>query len=346
MSHEVKRPTSDTLPPQVAAVRSSLLVMSALTGHERPAVEAARPAPAGAAPRCRERSSPLQVIRAYVALTKPRIVELLLVTAVPTTFLAASGLPRLLDVLVVLVAGALSAGSANALNCYIDRDIDPVMRRTARRPLPQHVVEPRQALTFGLVIGVASVVMMALVANPLAAALTAGAIFYYVVIYTLLLKRHTVHNTVLGGVCGAMPVLIAWAVVTGTLAWPAWVLFGVVFFWQPTHFWALAIKFRDDYAAAGIPMLPVVASLTRVAVESLVYAVLAVVCSLLLWPAVDGPVYPVIAIVVGAVLLVETSKLLARVRRGDDPRPMRLFHWTNTYLTLLFLGLAVGTLVG
>jgi len=345
VSHEVKHPTSRTLPPQVLGLRSSLLVMSALTGHERPAVEAARSAPAGAAERRRGRSSLSHVIRAYVALTKPRIVELLLVTAVPTTFLAAGGLPRLLDVLVVLIAGALSAGSANALNCYIDRDIDPMMRRTARRPLPQHVVEPRQALTFGLVIGVVSVVLMALVANPLAAMLTAGAIFYYVVIYTLLLKRHTVHNTVLGGVCGAMPVLIAWAVVTGTLAWPAWVLFGVVFFWQPTHFWALAIKFRDDYAAAGIPMLPVVASLTRVGVESLGYAVLTVACSLLLWPA-TGLLYPAVALVVGVLLLVEATKLLVRVRRGEDPRPMRLFHWTNTYLTLLFLGLALDTLVG
>jgi protoheme IX farnesyltransferase len=346
VSRQVSHPTSRTLLPQVRGLRSNLLVMSALTGHERPAVEAARSAPAGVAERPRQRSSASEVIRAYVALTKPRIVELLLVTAVPTTFLAAGGLPRLLDVLVVIVAGALSAGSANALNCYIDRDIDQVMRRTARRPLPQHVVAPRQALAFGLVIGVASVVMMALIANLLAAALTAGAIFYYVVVYTLLLKRHTVHNTVLGGVCGAMPVLIAWAVVTGTLAWPAWVLFGVVFFWQPTHFWALAVKFRDDYAAAGIPMLPVVASLTRVAVESLGYAVLTVACSLLLWPAVNGPVYPVVAVVVGTLLLVEATKLLTRVRRGGDPRPMRLFHWTNTYLTLLFLGLAVDVLVG
>ncbi|HEX6077368.1 MAG TPA: heme o synthase [Micromonosporaceae bacterium] len=346
MALGVSHPTSRTLPPQVGALRFSLLVMSALTGHERPAVEAARSAPVGVVERPRERSSPLGVVRAYLALTKPRIVELLLVTAVPTTFLAAGGLPRLLDVLVVIVAGALSAGSANALNCYIDRDIDQVMRRTARRPLPQHVVAPRQALGFGLGIGVGSVAVMALVANLLAAALTAGAIFYYVVVYTLLLKRHTVHNTVLGGVCGAMPVLIAWAVVTGTLAWPAWVLFGVVFFWQPTHFWALAVKFKDDYAAAGIPMLPVVASLTRVAVESLGYAVLTVACSLLLWPVVSGPVYPVVAVVVGVLLLVEASRPLIRVRRGLDPRPMRLFHWTNTYLTLLFLGLAVDAIVG
>ncbi|MGH3714308.1 MAG: heme o synthase [Micromonosporaceae bacterium] len=287
----------------------------------------------------------MDVVRAYVALTKPRIIELLLITAVPTMFLAAGGLPGLLDVLVVVVGGALSAGSANALNCYIDRDIDQVMRRTARRPLPQHVVEPKQALVFGLVIGVLSVAVMGFAANLLAAALTAGAIFYYVVVYTLLLKRHTVHNTVLGGVCGALPVLIAWAVVTGTLGWPAWVLFGVVFFWQPTHFWALAIKFKDDYAAANIPMLPVVASLTRVGVESLVYAVLTVACSLLLWPLGASPLYAVAAIVLGGLLLAETTRLLVRVRRSQDPRPMRLFHWTNTYLTLLFLTVAVDTFI-
>ncbi len=300
-------------------------------------VEAAGSLPVGAV----RRPAALEVVRAYVSLTKPRIIELLLVTAVPTMFLAAGGLPRVWDVLVVLVGGALSAGSANALNCYLDRDIDQVMRRTSRRPLPRHVVAPRQALRFGLAIGVASVVLMAFGANLLAAGLTAGAIFYYVVIYTMLLKRHTVHNTVLGGVCGAMPVLIAWAVVTGSLALPAWVLFGVVFLWQPTHFWALAIKFKDDYAAANIPMLPVVASLRRVAVESLVYAVLTVACSLLLWPMTTTVVYALAASVFGAMLVFETAMLLVRVRRGENPRPMRLFHWTNTYLTLLFLAVAV-----
>ncbi|MGH3735280.1 MAG: heme o synthase [Micromonosporaceae bacterium] len=320
--------------------------MSTLAGHERPVAEAVRSAPVGPPDVPTEsRASALDVIRAYVSLTKPRIIELLLITAVPAMFLAAGGFPRLLDVLVVIVGGALSAGSANALNCYIDRDIDQVMRRTSRRPLPQHVVEPRQALIFGLVIGTLSVALMGIAANLLAGALTAGAIFYYVVVYTMLLKRHTVHNTVLGGVCGAMPVLIAWAVVTGTLAWPAWVLFGVVFFWQPTHFWALAIKFKDDYAAANIPMLPVVASLRRVGVESLVYAVLTVACSLLLWPYAASVVYAAVAAVLGGLLLAETTKLLLRVRRGEDPRPMRLFHWTNTYLTLLFLTIAIDTFI-
>ena len=321
--------------------------MSALAGHERPVVEAAGPVPAGPteAPVDLTRTSAFDVVRAYVALTKPRIIELLLITAVPTMFLAVGGLPRVLDVLVVIVAGALSAGSANALNCYIDRDIDQVMKRTSRRPLPQHVVEPPQALRFGLAIGAVSVIVMATLANLLAAALTAGAIFYYVVVYTMLLKRRTVHNTVLGGVCGAMPVLIAWAVVTGSLDWPAWVLFGVVFFWQPTHFWALAIKFKDDYAAANIPMLPVVASLRRVGVESLVYAALTVGCSLLLWPLGATLAYVVVAAVAGALLLSESAKLLGRVRRGEPAKPMRLFHWTNTYLTLLFMAVAVDALL-
>ena len=319
-------------------------MMSALTGQRKSVVVAARSRPVGP-PKRPQQSSALAVVKAYLALTKPRIIELLLITAVPTTFLAAGGLPDLLDVFVVVVAGALSAGSANALNCYIDRDIDEVMRRTSRRPLPRHQVEPRQALIFGLVIGAISVVMMAALANLLAAALTAGAIFYYVVIYTLLLKRRTVHNTVLGGVCGAAPVLIAWAVVTGTLDWPAWVLFGVVFFWQPTHFWALAMKFKDDYAAANIPMLPVVASLRRTAWESLVYAALTVACSLLLWPLGTTPLYPVVALIAGAVLLAESTKLLVRLYRGQAPKPMRVFHWTNTYLTLVFVGVAVDVLI-
>ncbi|MGH3745992.1 MAG: heme o synthase [Micromonosporaceae bacterium] len=317
--------------------------MSTLTGQERPVAEAVGPVPAGPLEHSKALTQPslLGVIRAYVALTKPRIIELLLITAVPTMFLAAGGFPGLLDVLVVIVAGGLSAGSANALNCYLDRDIDQVMRRTSRRPLPRHVVAPRQALIFGLVIGALSIGLMVAAANLLAAALTAGAIFYYVVIYTMLLKRNTVHNTVLGGVCGAMPVLIGWAVVTGSLDWPAWVLFGVVFLWQPTHFWALAIKFKDDYAAAGIPMLPVVASLRRVAVESWLYAVLTVACSLLLWPLTTTPLYGVAALLLGALLLAEAGQLWARVRRGAAPKPMRLFHWTNTYLTLLFLAVAV-----
>jgi hypothetical protein len=187
------------------------------------------------------------IVKAYVALTKPRIVELLLITAVPTLFLAYHGLPSLLVTTVVVLGGALAAGSANALNCYIDRDIDEVMRRTRGRPLVKATVSPRAALIFGLVIGVISVVAFAVVTNLLAAALTLGAIVYYVVVYTLLLKRRTSQSTLWGGVCGSAPVLIAWAAATGTLSLAAVLLFLVVFFWQPPHFWALAIKYKDDY---------------------------------------------------------------------------------------------------
>jgi protoheme IX farnesyltransferase len=285
--------------------------------------------------------SALAVVRAYVALTKPRIIELLLVTTVPTMFLAAHGLPSLLTMAIVVVGGALAAGSANALNCYIDRDIDQVMRRTSRRPLVRHTVTPRAALVFGLVIGVVSVAGMAVATNLLAAGLTLAAIFYYVVVYTLLLKRRTAANTFWGGACGAAPVLIGWAAVTGSLAPAAWVLFAVVFFWQPPHFWALAIKYKNDYAAAGVPMLPVVASLRRVMAESVVYTWLMVLCSVALWPLATTPIYGVTAVALGALFLVEVHRLYARTRRGQPVKTMYLFHWSITYLTLLFVAVGV-----
>jgi heme o synthase len=285
------------------------------------------------------------VLRAYVALTKPRIIELLLVTTVPTMLLAARGLPPLGLVAVVLVGGALAAGAANALNCYIDRDIDQVMRRTSRRPLPAHTVSPRSALVFGLGLAVISTVLMVAFTNLLAAGLTVGAIAYYDLVYTLWLKRTTPANTVWGGACGAAPVLIGWAAVTGGLAWPAWLLFAVVFLWQPPHFYALAIKFKDDYARAGIPMLPVVASLRRVGFETVLYSWLTVFVSLALWPMGMTPVYGVVALVVGVLLLVEAHRLNGRARRGEPVKPMRLFHWSITYLTLLFLAVAVDALI-
>ncbi|HEU4425548.1 MAG TPA: heme o synthase [Pilimelia sp.] len=281
------------------------------------------------------------VLRAYVALTKPRIVELLLVTTVPAMMLAQGGIPDLGLVAVVLVGGAFAAGAANALNCYIDRDIDQVMRRTSRRPLPAHTVSPRAALVFGLSLGVLSVALMAAYTNPLAAGLTLAAIVYYDVVYTMWLKRTTPQNTVWGGVCGALPVLIGWAAVTGSLAAPAWVLFAVVFLWQPPHFYALAIKFKDDYARAGIPMLPVVASLRRVGLESVVYAWLTLAASLALWPLGMSPLYGAAATVLGALFVVEAHRLHRQTRRGGRVRPMRLFHWSTTYLTILFVVVAV-----
>ena len=286
-------------------------------------------------------------VGAYVALCKPRIIELLLITAVPTLFLAYRGLPSLLVTVVVVVGGALAAGSANSLNCYIDRDIDEIMRRTRSRPLVRHTISPRAALIFGTVLGVISVTLFALTTNLLAAGLTLAAIAYYVVIYTVLLKRHTSQSTLWGGVCGAAPVLIAWAAATGSLSWAAVLLFAVVFFWQPPHFWALAIKYRDDYRSAGIPMLPVVASVRRVLAESVVDSWLMVAASLALWHWA-GAVYGVTAAVLGAAFLYEVHRLYRASRTPADADKlvtMRLFHLSLVYLTLLFAAVAVGALV-
>jgi len=307
----------------------------------------------------RQRPLPGAIVRGYVALCKPRIVELLLITAVPTLFLAYRGVPSLLVTIVVVVGGALAAGSANALNCYIDRDIDQVMRRTSGRPLVRHVVAPRSALMFGTLLGVISVALFAVTTNLLAAGLTLAAIGYYVVIYTILLKRHTSQSTLWGGVCGAAPVLIAWAAATGSLSLAPWLLFAVMFFWQPPHFWALAIKYRDDYRRAGIPMLPVVASVRRVLTESLVYSWLMVAASLALWHWA-GPVYEAVAAVAGAAFLYEVHRLHWAARRieaggtaaggtapggGDGLVTMRLFHLSLIYLTVVFAAVAAGALI-
>ncbi len=247
--------------------------------------------------------------------------------------------------LLVLFAGALAAGAANAINCFIDRDIDQVMKRTARRPLPRHTVSARSALTFGLTLAVLSVALMAVYTNWLATALTAAAIAYYDLVYTLWLKRRTSQNTFWGGICGALPVLIGWSAVTGSLPAQAWLLFGVVFFWQLPHFYALAIKFKDDYARAGIPMLPVVASLRRVGTETVIFAWLTLAASLALWPLGMTPLYGVAALLLGGAFVVEAHRLDLRARRGQPLRPMRLFHWSTTYLTLLFAVVAVDALI-
>jgi protoheme IX farnesyltransferase len=289
--------------------------------------------------------SPAAVLRAYLALTKPRIVELLLVTTVPAMMLAAGGLPRLGLALMVLVGGALAAGGASALNCYIDRDIDQIMRRTSRRPLPAHTVSPQAALVFGLALSGTAVALMAAFTNPLATGLTIGAILYYDVVYTMWLKRTTPQNTVWGGACGAAPVLIGWAAVTGGLSVQAWLLFAIVFLWQPPHFYALAIKFKADYARAGIPMLPVVRSMRRVGLETVAYAWLTAAASLALWPFGMGPVYGVAAAVLGGLWVREAHGLAGRARRGEPIRPMRLFHWSTTYLTVLFVAVAVDALL-
>jgi heme o synthase len=290
-------------------------------------------------PRLRRRST----LAAYVALTKPRIIELLLVTTLPAMILAAGGLPNWTVVVVTMIGGTLAAGSANALNCYVDRDIDALMRRTGHRPLARHDVSPTGALVFGIVLGVVAVLLMGFVTNWLAAGLTAVAIAFYVVVYTMLLKRRTAQNIVWGGAAGCMPVLIGWASVTDRLAWAPVVMFGIVFFWTPPHFWALAIRYREDYARAAVPMLPVVASPIRVAREIVVYSWLTVATTLVLWPLATGWVYGALAAVAGVVLLAGAHRLFARTRRGENAKPMQLFHLSNSYLAFVFVAIALDT---
>jgi protoheme IX farnesyltransferase len=254
-----------------------------------------------------------------------------------------------------MVGGSLAAGSANALNCYLDRDIDAVMRRTIARPLARHAVSPRSALVFGIVLGAISIAIM-LSTGWLPAALTAVAILFYVLVYTLVLKRRTAQNIVWGGAAGCMPVLIGWSAVTGSLAWTPVVLFGVIFFWTPPHYWPLSMRFRDDYAAAGVPMLPVVAGNVAVGRQIVAYSWVMVATSLLLWPvAGTTPVYGVAALVLGAAFLREAHLLLRRARLEATGSPltgtsveagaMRLFHGSITYLTLLFLFVAIDPLL-
>jgi heme o synthase len=296
-----------------------------------------------------ERATLGDVVMAYVGLTKPRIIELLLVTTVPVMFLAQRGVPALWLVVATVLGGALSAGSANSLNCVYDRDIDQRMRRTRRRALPRHIVSPRAALVFGLALGVVSTVMLVVWVNVLSAALAVAANLFYVVGYTMLLKRRTSQNIVWGGAAGAFPALIGWTAVTNSLAWAPVVLFLVVFFWTPPHFWALALRYREDYSAADVPMLPSVAPATTVGRQIVIYAWVTVAVSLVLWPvASTGWFYPAAAGVLGAVFLVESHLLERRTHRTDnvvEMRPMRLFHWSNMYLSLLFVAVALDPLI-
>lgn len=280
------------------------------------------------------------VVRAYVALTKPRIIELLLVTTVPAMMLAARGIPSPWLVFATLFGGTMAAGSANVLNCVADADIDAIMKRTRSRPLANHQVSTRSALIFGIVLGVLSFGWLLATTNLLAAAMAVGAILFYVLVYTLILKRRTAQNIVWGGAAGCMPVVIGWAAVTGGLAWPALVMFGVIFFWTPPHFWALAMRFRDDYAAAGVPMLPVVATAERVARQIVIYSWVMVVWTLLLVP-VTGWIYVGFALLAGAWFLNYAHRLYAAVKRGEKGNPIKLFHLSNSYLTLVFVALAV-----
>jgi protoheme IX farnesyltransferase len=259
-------------------------------------------------------------------------------------FLAARGFPSIWLVLATLVGGTMAAGSANALNCVVDADIDAVMKRTKARPLVRHTVSQRNALIFGIALGVGSFALLLFTTNWLAAVLAVAAILFYVLVYTMLLKRRTSQNIVWGGAAGCMPVVIGWAAVTGTVAWPAWVMFGVIFFWTPPHFWALAMKFRDDYERAGVPMLPVVATQERVARQILIYSWLMVAWTLLLMPA-TGWVYGTFAVLFGGWFLITAHRLHRAVRKGRANNPMTLFHVSNTYLMLVFVALAVDSVL-
>lgn len=284
-------------------------------------------------------------IQAHLALTKPRIIELLLVTAVPTMFLAADGLPTLRATIAVLVGGALAAAGANTLNSVYDRDIDALMRRTDARPAAMGIVSVRAGLFQGFVLTIASAFFLWWWTNPLAGVLALVAVALYAVGYTMWLKRRTPQNIVWGGAAGCMPVLIAWSAVTGGLTWTPVVLFLIVFLWTPPHYWPLAMKYREDYEAAGVPMLPVVKPAAFVTASILRYSVAMVAVSLVLVPVAPMSVfYAVVAIVLGAAFILGAFRLDRAARRGDPElltRAMRLFHGSITYLALLFLAVAV-----
>jgi protoheme IX farnesyltransferase len=313
-------------------------------GESRPAVDTPDERPATSA-----KASFRDVVAAYVGLTKPRVIELLLLTTVPVMFFAERGIPALGLVLATVVGGTLSAGSASAYNCVYDRDIDEQMRRTRRRALPRHVVTPGAALVFATVLAIVSTVVLWVWVNPLSAALSLGANAFYVFGYTMVLKRRTTQNIVWGGLAGCFPALIGWTAVTGELSWVPVVLFMVVFFWTPPHTWALALRYREDYANVDVPMLPVVRPAAEVGRQIVLYSWVMVATSLLLWPvAGTGPAYPVVAAVLGGIFLLQAHRMWARARGTEDLsviQPMRLFHHSNLYLSLLFVAVALDPLL-
>ena len=290
-----------------------------------------------------ERPSLRDTVTAYYRLTKPRIVLLLLITTVPAMLLAARGLPSLWLILATLVGGALAAGSANSINMYLDRDIDAIMRRTRQRPLPSHAIAPEHALRFGFVLGAIAFYFLAVTVNVLAAVLALSAIAFYVFVYTMWLKRTTAQNIVIGGAAGAVPALVGWAAVTGTLAWPAVVLFGIVFVWTPPHFWALAMRFSGDYAAAGVPMLPVVRGEAETRRQILLYSLVLFATTLLLVPVGHmGPVYTIAAVALGGAFVYRALQVW---RTGDEARTRRLFAFSILYLAGLFGAVGVDALL-
>ncbi len=297
---------------------------------------------ASATPRTGSRGG---VLRSYLALTKPRVIELLLVTTIPAMLLAARGVPSPWLIIATLLGGSMAAGSANALNCVADADIDAHMKRTRARPLVTQEVPIRHALIFGIVLGVAAFGWLWATTNLLSALLAVTTILFYVFVYTLLLKRRTAQNIIWGGAAGCMPVVIGWSAVTGTVGWPALVMFGVIFFWTPPHTWTLAMKFREDYRRVGVPMLPAVAPPVSVARRIVVFSWLMVAWSLLLVPATSW-IYAAVAVLAGGWFVAMAHRLHTAVRRGEVANPMRLFHLSNTYLALVFVAIAVDSVLG
>jgi protoheme IX farnesyltransferase len=289
-----------------------------------------------------------QTLKGYVALTKPRIIELLLVTTLPTMVVADRGIPGLGLILATLIGGTLAAGGANALNMVYDRDIDSIMERTKNRPLVTGVMTPTSAAVFALGLELAAFVVLATTVNFLSAWLAMAATAFYVLVYTMWLKRRSKQNIVIGGAAGAVPVLIGWSAVTNSLSWTPVLLFAVIFIWTPPHFWALAVRYRDDYAAANVPMMPVVASLRRTTLEILVYSVVLWVVTMWIGPVAHlGWIYAVSATILGGLFAFYSFRLYrhARADTADVAEAMRLFHFSITYLTALFVFMAVDVLV-
>jgi heme o synthase len=307
----------------------------------------AQPAPGTAAPT--RGALVRRTVLDYVALTKPRIIELLLVTTIPVMFLAEGGFPSWWLVAATVIGGYLAAGGANVINMWYDRDIDAIMKRTKNRPLVTGRIAPRAALTFGIVLSVVSVLWLGLLVNATSGILAAVAILAYAIGYTMVLKRRTSQNIVWGGIAGAFPVLIGWSAVTGTLSWTAVLLAGVIFFWTPPHYWPLADKFTKDYADAGVPMLPVVAPRRKVAREMVLYTLATVACSVAIIPlGHTGVVYGAVAILSGAWFLYLVLRYTRRTRQGLSGKkldPMAVFHGSITYVSVLFLGLAIDPFV-
>ncbi|MGV9792508.1 heme o synthase [Gordonia sp. ABSL49_1] len=284
-------------------------------------------------------------VLAYIALTKPRVIELLLVATIPVMLQADRGHVDLAVIACTLLGGWLGAASANTLNMVVDADIDKKMKRTARRPLARRAVAPRSALIFGIVLWAASFAVLWLAANLLSALLVSATIIFYVGVYTMILKRRTWQNVVWGGAAGCMPTLVGWAAVTGSLSWQPIVLFGVIFFWTPPHTWALAMRYKEDYKAAGVPMLPVIATEERVTRQMVIYTWLTVLCSLVLIPATSW-IYAAVAILAGAWFASRVHILYRDTRRGAEVAPLKIFLQSNEYLAILFCGLAIDAVIG